>query len=357
MTEKETNRRALRTSPKWVALLLLALGLLGAVAAVAAQKADIASLTPQPVEVSARSVAFDPADPSRRDFGRLEWRGGLSLSSGNPVFGGYSGLALGSDASTLLAVSDAGSWLTAKLEYKNGRLAGIGDARIGPLTQKDGSPIQRRRDRDAETLFAVKSGGLERRYYVGFEGRHRLEEYEFKDGAMAGPLRRAELPKTLKGMNVNAGLEAATMLRGGPHIGGMVLFAERKLGSDGDHTGVLVRGGKAYPLSLKRTGSFDVTELASMKDGSLLVLERSFVRSSLKLDIRLRLIPAEEIKPDGRLEGVTLLETGTRYNIDNFEAMDTLETEDGETLIFLMSDDNFNFFQKTLLVVFAMKKE
>jgi hypothetical protein len=357
MMQKRAKRRWLRASPKRVALALLGLGCISAVAAMAAQKADIATLTPQEVQIAARPVSFDPAAPSHRSFGRLEWRGGFTLSSAHEVFGGYSGLAVSADGNALLAVSDAGSWLTAKLDYKDGSLAGVSGARLGPLTQKNGAPIQRRRDRDAETLIALKPGGLERRYYVGFEGRHRLEEYTFKDGAFEGPLRRAELPKNLRSMRGNSGLEAATMLRGGPHAGALVLFAERKLGGGGDHTGALVRGGKSHALSLKRTGEFDVTELASLADGSLLMLERSFIRSSLKLDIRLRLIPAEQIEPGARLEGETLLETGTRYTIDNFEAMDVLETKDGETLIFLMSDDNFNFFQKTLLVVFALKKD
>ena len=127
-----------------------------------------------------------------------------------------------------------------------------------------------------------------------------------RDGPLRRPARAVQHPRRV---------------RGGPHAGALVLFAERKLGGGGDHTGALVRGGKSHALSLKRTGEFDVTELASLADGSLLVLERSFIRSSLKLDIRLRLIPAEEIKPGARLEGETLLETGTRYTIDNFEAM------------------------------------
>jgi hypothetical protein len=355
MTEKGLKRRLLR-SPKRVVLALAVLGLVGAVA-VAAQKADISNLMPQAIEIAGRSIAFDSVDPSRQDFGRLDYRGGLVLSSSSPVFGGYSGLSLTVDGGELLAISDAGSWLTAKLNYKHGRLTDIGEGRVGPLTQKDGAPIQRRRDRDSESLMAVRPGGLQRRYYIGFEGRHRLEEYEFKEGAIKGPLRRIELPKQLKGMKGNSGLEGATVMRGGPHAGALVMFAERKLNRDGDHTGAFVKDGKSHALRLKRNGEFDVTDLASLKDGSLLILERSFIQSSLKLDMRLRLVPAEKIKPDALLEGETLLEADTRYNIDNFEAMDTLETKDGETLIFLMSDDNFNFFQKTLLVVFALKKE
>ncbi len=145
------------------------------------------------------------------------------------------------------------------------------------------------------------------------------------------------------------------LLRGGPQKGALVAFAERKLDAERDHTGALMRDGKSYPLFLKRSGDFDVTSLASLGDGSLLVLERSFVRASLKLDIKLRLIKAADIKPGARLDGEVLLETGTKYAIDNFEGIAVTETKTGETFITLISDDNFSFFQRTLLARFRLK--
>jgi hypothetical protein len=148
-----------------------------------------------------------------------------------------------------------------------------------------------------------------------------------------------------------------TVLRGGPNAGALVAFSERKLSIRREHTGALVKGGKSEPLYLKRTGEFNVTDLASLADGSLLVLERSFIRSALKLDMRLRLIRAEDIKPGARLEGEVLLEAGSAYLIDNFEGMAVTETKKGEAIITLISDDNFNFFQSTLLGRFALKAD
>lgn len=330
---------------------------LGVLAAVAAQKADITDLRPQALGIVARPFDFERSNPERRDFGRLEWRGGLILSSASPVFGGYSGLSVSADGERMLAVSDAGSWLSARLVSKNGRLAGLDEARIGAITQKDGQPLQREWDRDAESLAPLKPGRIEGRYFIGFEGNHRLDEYEFKDGELRGPIRRGGLPRQLRGMASNRGLEGVTVLRGGPLGGSLVAFAERKLSRRGDHTGALVKGGKSHALYLTRDGTFDITDLAALKDGGLLVLERSFIKASLKLDIRLRLIPAKQIKPGARLKGEVLFEAGAHYVIDNFEAMSVSETEAGETIITLMSDDNFNFFQSTLLARFALKAD
>ena len=346
------RRARSRKSTTAVALIL---GALGVLAAAAAQKADISALKPQRIEISAKPFAFDASDPKRRIFGRLEWRGGLVLASASPFFGGYSGLVLTSDGKEMLAISDSGSWLSAKILSKDGQLLGLADGRIGPITQKDGRPLRRSSDRDAESLAALTPGGsLDGHYLIGFEGHHRIDEYAFRNGELDGPVGRRALPPQLKGMPRNQGLEGITLLRGGPYAGALVAFAERKLTKDGNHTGALVVNGKPFPLFLKRSGEFDVTDLAALKDGSLLVLERSFIRATLKLDSRLRLIPAQEIQPGALLEGELLFSADQRYRIDNFEGMSVIETEAGETLITLVSDDNFNFFQSTLLARFAL---
>lgn len=351
-------RRAFRERSRKTAAaalaLILASGCIIAVAA-AAQKADISALSPQEIEISGTPFAFDRSDPARRDFGRLEWLGGLIISAKSEFFGGYSDLIVSPDNDDLLTISDSGSWLSAKLTTKNGKLAGIGNARVGALTQKDGKPLQRRGDRDAEALVALGHGGIEGRYLIGFESRHRIDEYAFEKGKFRGPLGSRVLPRELRRMDRGQGLEGMALLRGGEHKGALVAFSEHKLDGQNDHGGALMKDDKSYPLFLKRTGEFDITSLQSLSDGSLLVLERSFIRASLKLDIRLRLIKAADIKPGARLDGEVLLEAGNRYMIDNFEGMAVTETQKGETIITLISDDNFNFFQNTLLARFKLR--
>lgn len=351
-------RRLFRERTRKAAALALALVLSvgGIIAvAVAAQKADIAGLRVQAVEISAKPFTFDRSNPARRDFGRLEWYGGLILTGRSEFFGGYSDLVISSDDDALLTISDAGSWLSAKLDVRDGRLVGISDARIGPLPQKNGKPLRSPHDRDAESLVAINPGGLQGHYLIGFEDRHRIDEYAFEKGQFRGPLKSRPLPRELRRMNRNQGLEGMALLRGGAYKGALVAFAEHKLDSQNDHTGALVQGDKSFPLFLKRKDEFDVTSLASLPDGSLLVLERSFIRATLKLDIKLRLIKAADIKPGARLDGEVLLEAGMNDMIDNFEGVAVTETKTGETLITLISDDNFNFFQNTLLARFKLR--
>jgi len=330
-------------------------GLTFVATAVAADKADIGNLKPQDVKVSGRGLPFDNAQPGKRDFGRLVWQGGLVLNSGSEHFGGYSGLAVDSKGERFLSVSDAGSWLAGRLEYKHGQLSGVSEARTGAIPQRDGRPLQGKRDRDAEALVALKPGALEGRYLIAFEGRHRLEEYAFEKGEMRGPLSTRPVPPQLKGMSSNAGLENATLIRGGAQAGALVVFAERKLTSEGNHTGALVKDGKAQPLFLKRHEDFDPTDLQSLADGSLVILERSFNPRMLRLGIRLRLIKAADIRPGALLTGETLLQAGPGMEIDNFEGLAVHETAKGESVLTLISDDNFNFLQRTLLMQFKLK--
>lgn len=44
----------------------------------------------------------------------------------------------------------------------------------------------------------------------------------------------------------------------------------------------------------------------------------------------------------------------SRFAIDNMEGIDAHVTADGETVLTLVSDDNFSFLQRTLLLQFTM---
>ena len=56
------------------------------VTALAAEKADVTNLTSQDITVSARPISFASAQPEKRDFGRLTFIGGLTLSSDSDYF-------------------------------------------------------------------------------------------------------------------------------------------------------------------------------------------------------------------------------------------------------------------------------
>src|SRR5688572_23951447 len=93
----------------------------------------------QPLEITARPLEhFAKLNPAQRRFGRLEYRGGLVLTSEQSDFGGLSDLVMSRDGQRILVISDQGHWVSADIVYDGARLAGLRSARIGPLRSSRG---------------------------------------------------------------------------------------------------------------------------------------------------------------------------------------------------------------------------
>ena len=112
------------------ATVLLALVASGLAAFTALPPVSPAPRAEASLAVEVEPVALDASSPDRASVGSLRYRGGLSLRSADPRFGGLSDLRVSPDGKRLVAVSDCGSGFTATLTYgPDGRLAGLADAR------------------------------------------------------------------------------------------------------------------------------------------------------------------------------------------------------------------------------------
>jgi hypothetical protein len=150
------------------------------------------------------------------------------------------------------------------------------------------------------------------------------------------------------------GFESVTVLREGAFKGATLAFAEEKLRGESVHAGWIWIGAEPKRLSLTDIGGFDITDVASLADGGLLVLERRF-RWTEGVRMRLRRLAAADIKPGATLQGEVLLEADMGQEIDNMEGVAVREGPNGETLVTLISDDNFNkLLQRTVLLEFAL---
>lgn len=320
-----------------------------------AQKAATANNEISPVEVTARRIeSYQRGGGSSKQFGRLEFRGGLLLSSSDERFGGFSGIIVAPDGRHLLAISDQGHWLSGEINYAGKSPSGIGKARIGPILSLSGRPLTRKRDADAEEI-ALLSGTLKTGVaLVAFERNRRIAQHTVLNGALGKPTKILPLPAAARRTKSNTGLEAVTVLRGGPFRGAIIAFAEDLRDANDHHTGWLLGRGAPKQLAFKDIGGFALTGAASLDDGSVLILERRF-RMSEGVRMRLRLIPADELKPGRVMEGETLIFSDMSYEIDNMEAVAVHKAPGGETVITIMSDDNYNkFLQRNLLLQFTL---
>jgi hypothetical protein len=310
----------------------------------------------KPVKITAIPIDFDRDDPGRKDFGKLVWRGGLNLFANSSYFGGFSALAIDPSGKTLLSVSDAGIWLRATVDYDGRKIKGLSNAVIGPLLGPDGKPLRDDQERDSEGMTLIDGGPAGGTAYVSFERHHRILRYPFGAETFGPPAGSLPLPPGTKRMRPNSGLEAIALLRSGPLKGTVVAFSESLTDNNGNLQGWLIGGPTPGPFTLKRLEGFDVTDVAPLPDGGLILLERRF-RYSEGIKMRIRRIKGSEIKRGALIEGETLLEATDALNIDNMEGIAAYRSPAGETILTVISDDNYSPLQRTLLMQFALPDE
>ena len=338
-----------------VGLVFSLFALAGLHPAVSEPKPDPNGLAVGPINVEARIIDhFDKSRPDRRRFGKLEWRGGLVLGSPSSNFGGWSGLAIDPDGRRFVAVSDAGTWLTAEILYSGVRPTAVRGAKMGPLTASGARGSMRERDRDAEAVSLAEGTVSRGSLLISFERNHRIGRFKIGEHGVGPPLGYLKLPADARRMDKNLGFEAGAAIRGGPLKGSVIVFSERYPDGRGHHTGWIWVNGVAHKLHLTDTGGFDITDITALPDGALLVLERRF-RWTEGVKMRVRLVNASDIAPGAVLEGESLIEADMGYEIDNMESLAAHRGPKGETVLTLTSDDNFNhLLQRTILLQFTL---
>ncbi|MCW0181430.1 MAG: esterase-like activity of phytase family protein [Zavarzinia sp.] len=327
-------------SPRRHAALLAAL-LLPALPAAAGQ-----------ISVEAHPVRLDPAHPEAARIGELDFVGGLTLLSDDGRFGGWSGMLVSHDGGHLVLISDIGWWLTAELTRRDGRITGLRNAEIGPLLSPDGQPLGGDKMKgDAESITARADGGM----IVAFEQEHRILRYPAQaDGSL--PLRHVPdtlpIPPDLDGADPNGGLEALTALPDGALFG----FSEDLLDEAGRHQGWRFAGpdgAPPRPVALDVAADFKPTDLKRLASGEFLLLERRYDMFTGP-GARLSILPATAPESAGPITGRELARIPAELTVDNSEALGVWRDETGKTRALVLSDNNFNPLQRTLLMEFVL---
>lgn len=311
---------------------------------------ELSPKAPVAIEVNARPLpSFDLRDRSHVRFGALEFRSGLVLTSSFRGFGGLSGLRIDAAGRKFVAISDKGVWFTGRIEYRGREMTGLADVEAAPLLASDGRPIRSRGWYDSESLAFDGATA-----YVGLERANLILRYDFgRDGVRAsGEL--VPVPPAVRKLPLNQGLESLVVVRKGlPLAGTLMAISERGLDADGNILAFLIGGPTPGQFSVRRTNDYDISDATLLPAGDLLLLERkfSFVTG---VGIRIRRVALNSIAPGALVDGPSIFEADLGYEIDNLEGIDTHVNADGETILTLVSDDNFSMIQRTLLLQFAL---
>jgi hypothetical protein len=305
---------------------------------------------PVSIEVNARPIpSFDTRDRSHLRFGALEYRSGLILTSRFRGFGGLSGLRLDAKGERFIAISDKGGWFTGRIAYKGREMTGLDDVEASPMLGPDGKSITSRGWFDTEAI--ALDGSL---VYVGIERVNQILRFDFAKGFTRAHGELIQLPLGVRKLPYNKGIEALVVVpKGLPMAGTLIAISERGLDAQGNITAFLIGGKRLGLFSIRRTENFDVSDAVLLPSGDLLLLERKFSWLG-GIGIRIRRIPLASVAPAAVVDGPSIFDADLGSEIDNLEGIDAHVTSDGDTVLTLVSDDNFSLIQRNLLLQFTL---
>lgn len=302
---------------------------------------DLTPVMAEPAQIRAEPVALYPAEPGRRQLGPLTYLGGWQLTSDNPAFGGLSSLNV--EGNRVTALSDAGGLV----QFRIGRFGHISQARIFPVPAGCGGSREKT-GRDTESFAHDPASG---RWWLGFEWRNVI----CRTNEDFGKGERVIQPPEMSRWSHTKGAETLLRLR----IGRFLVIAEGAPGGGPIRPAILFGGDPTNPRTLRsKLGylppeGFSPTDATELPDGRILILNRGFTPFSL-FTACLTIVDPGTIRMGAVVRGRVIARFQSPAISENFEGIAS-GTENGRTVVWLISDDNFASWQRTLLLKFALR--
>ncbi len=291
--------------------------------------------------IAIQPLTLDPAHPGPRRIGELIFLKAWELHSDNEEFGGFSALAA-LPSGRFVGVSDAGTLIGFGLTSDDRTDRPF----IAPLPDSRG-PASTFLDRDSEGMTYDAGSG---QFWVSYEAKHAIRRFSRSFARRTGYVALAgKLPWPR-----NKGVEALTRLSDGRFI------AITENLEDGLHEGFLFSGDPVESGTVKSAfayrppSGFRVTELSTLPDGRVIVLNRhvGFPRG---FSAKIAILEPSAISAGSTAEGKVIATLSAPLLIDNMEGIAVI-TDGPASIIWLISDDNFSVFQRTLLMKFRLSE-
>ncbi|WP_188763580.1 esterase-like activity of phytase family protein [Sandarakinorhabdus glacialis] len=304
------------------------------------------------VPVSTTILPLDRGDPALSSIGALKFLGAVQIRSSDPLFGGISGLRSG-PGNTMLAVTDTGNWLAFATTENRNRLTGIANAVLVPILGADGKPAPTKAAGDAEALEWDPATGTAT---IVYEQDHRLVHFAGIDPARPATLgqspQRTERLTAMTGWTLNGGGEAMAVLPGGTRI----VMSESARRDDGAITALVTRDGKTFEIGVEGVDGHSPTDAIALDDHRILVLHRRFtVMMGQGAAVTLvDLAPLFSGTPPATLPAKILAQWQPPVTLDNMEGL-AVRKIGGRTFLYVISDNNLNSIQRTILMKFELE--
>lgn len=308
---------------------------------------------PQPLALTTTPLPLDRNDPARTKLGSLRFLGAVQLRSTDPQFGGVSGLRAGRD-SRFLAVTDTGNWFAFTTVERDGQLVGVRNTWLLPILQPDRKPVMSKPDGDAEALeWDPETGDAT----VVYEQDHRLAHFSGIDAADPKSVARApdgiERLTVMAGWPANGGGEAVAVLPGGARL----VISETARGPQRTRTALLTEAGKTRVIEIEGIDNHAPTDAIALDATRVLILQRRFTMLEGQ-GAALSLVDLAPVLGGKGAEGTvlradTLAQWEPPLTLDNMEGL-AIRREGRRTFLYIVSDDNLNALQRTVLMKFEL---
>jgi len=261
-------------------------------------------------------------------------------------FSEISDLAYYAPTQKLFMVSDEGvlfvfhAFFSDKIE----QLQPIGAA----LLRKKGGKAFKKWRRDSEGMTLDGKGRL----LISFEGKPKIGWFHKNSDKIGQRIKKYTVPKRLRNpkhyRSKNKSLEA---LAWHPKYG-VLTAAEWPLKQDNKKKQTIYAlNGKEWHFKAEPEARSAISAIEVMKDGNLLVLERSYTGLMDPFVVTLKKVYLNQCtKGWCKTKVLAKMNSHQGWDVDNFEGL----TRIAGNRYLMISDDNENFFQKTLLIYFEV---
>ena len=261
-------------------------------------------------------------------------------------FAELSDLAYHAKTKILYIVSDKGKLFAFNAQFSN-TIALLEPLSSTLLKNKKGQAL-RSWKRDGEGLALDGKGRL----LISFEGQAKIGWFHKNSKKYGNLIRKYTLPRKLQNTknyrSKNKSLESLAW-----HKRYGILTATEwplKKNDKKQHT-VYALSGKEWHFKAEPESKSSLVAMEVMDDGNLLVIERSYTGLMNPFIITLKKVYIQNCKTKMcKTEILVKMNNHKGWDIDNFEGLAKV----GKNRYVMISDDNNNFFQKTLLIYFEV---
>ncbi len=302
------------------------------------------------LDAGVREVKITPDQYKKRfmDIEILDQKQLLFTDVNGVKFAELSDLAYEKETKTLYLVGDKGSLFSFKASFSD-KIEGLKALDAVTLKNKKGKDL-RKWKRDSEGVTLDDEGKL----FISFEGEAKIASFH-KDGEHYGSMiGKHTLPKVLRSTtqyrSKNKSLESVAWH---PKHGILTATEWPLKKYDKKKQTIYALSGKKWHFKAEPEGRSGLSAMEVMDDGNLLVMERSYTGLSNPFIITLKKVYLQNLKEKMcKTKVLAKFNSSKGWLLDNFEGLARV----GTNRYVMISDDNDNFFQQTLLIYFEVKE-